>query len=213
MQVDPRSTHSVRPRLTASCVHRAIHRRTHVMKKERKPINDEHVAAVGDRLDHALAKGPAPPRARTRQALVNLYKARIVAMREAHFSMAEIADALSVNGIVFTAAALSTYLARSSAADAHRGTATKKAKSSTFTETLKLKPKPPRRQVLEGATNVQANNEHNDCDTAASSTLTSNLTSGSTGETLMVRRAEDQRVDSSVGVKNRAVRSWYEKVS
>lgn len=101
------------------------------MKKETKPIDDAHVTAVGEQLDHALAKGPAPPRARTRQALIDLYASKLTAMRQAHFSLEEIANALSYKDVVFSSAMVSTYCSRSSALNASSKGPSRKSKPKT----------------------------------------------------------------------------------
>lgn len=113
------------------------------MKKETKPIDDAHVTAVGEQLDHALAKGPAPPRARTRQALIDLYASKLIAMRQAHFSLEEIANALSHKDVVFSTAMVSTYCSRSSALNASISATAKRTKSRTSNGTP-----PPRTRPL-----------------------------------------------------------------
>ncbi|MCJ2025284.1 hypothetical protein [Methylobacterium sp. J-067] len=183
------------------------------MKKESKPINDEHVAAVGDQLDHALANGPAPPKARTRQALVNFHKARITAMRQAHFTMAEIAEALSVNGVVFSPAALSTYLARSPAVDPNKATAAKKTKPQTISDALNVRPKVRRQPRLEGATDVSSDSAHENGATTSLLTPKSISAGKSTVETHAERHAINRRADTRVETNIPAGGSWYDNLN
>lgn len=80
--------------------------------KERIPISDALVAAVEARLEQRIAAGPLPRRAWTRQALIEKVSAKVLTMRRKGFSLDEIADAMSVDDLVFTPEMVSSYMSR-----------------------------------------------------------------------------------------------------
>lgn len=80
--------------------------------KERIPISDALVATVEARLEERIAAGPLPRKAWTRQALIEKVSAKVLTMRRKGFSLDEIADAMSVDDLLFTPEMVSSYMSR-----------------------------------------------------------------------------------------------------
>lgn len=105
------------------------------MTRDKLPIDETHVSNVEAQLARLHAAGPAPRKTWTRQALVERVDAKVTAMREAGFSLDEIADAMSYNGVRFSPEMLSTYLSR-----LRHGTASNGVASRTQTKKASRKP-------------------------------------------------------------------------
>lgn len=82
------------------------------MTRDKIPIDATHATTVEAQLDRLHAAGPAPRKTWTRQALVERVSAKVLAMRSAGFSLDEIADAMTYNGLKFSPEMLSSYLSR-----------------------------------------------------------------------------------------------------
>jgi hypothetical protein len=121
------------------------------MTRDKIPIDETHAANVEARLARLRAAGPAPRKTWTRQALVARVDETLTAMRAEGFSLEEIADAMSHNGVTFSAEMLSSYLSRQRHGTAGNGVTARarprKAStkpSSPLAPTTKRKTSPPR---------------------------------------------------------------------
>lgn len=82
------------------------------MTRDKIPIDETHAAQVEAQLARLKATGPAPRKTWTRQALVERMAATVTSLRAAGFSLDEIADAMSYNGVKYSPEVLSSYLSR-----------------------------------------------------------------------------------------------------
>lgn len=82
------------------------------MTRDKIPIDEAHASHVEEQLARLKADGPAPRQTLTRQALVKRFAVKVTSLRAAGFSLDEIADAMSYNGVKFTSEMLSSYLSR-----------------------------------------------------------------------------------------------------
>lgn len=82
------------------------------MTRDKIPIDETHAAQVEAQLARLQAAGPAPRKTWTRQALVERMAATVSSLRAAGFSLDEIADAMSYNGVTYSPEVLSSYLSR-----------------------------------------------------------------------------------------------------
>ncbi|WP_273499089.1 hypothetical protein [Methylorubrum populi] len=95
------------------------------MTRDKIPIDETHVSNVEAQLARLHAAGPAPRKTWTRQAMVERMDAKLTALRAAGFSLEEIADAMSYNGVTFSAEMLSSYLSRLRHGTASNGVASR----------------------------------------------------------------------------------------
>lgn len=111
------------------------------MTRDKIPIDETHVSNVEAQLARLHAAGPAPRKTWTRQAMVERMDAKLTALRAAGFSLEEIADALSYNGVTFSAEMLSSYLSRLRHGTASNGVASRtKAKKASRKPSITLAP-------------------------------------------------------------------------
>lgn len=109
------------------------------MTRDKIPIDATHASNVEAQLDRLHEAGPAPRMTWTRQSLVERVSAKVLAMRADGFSLDEIAEGMTYNGLRFSPEMLSSYLSRLKhgaagngvASEARHKNASKRSKPST----------------------------------------------------------------------------------